>query len=170
MHSFKPFSLAALIILLHVHFYTVAQRQLVVVSGDKVIQRFRVGESFRSKWIGDRVEHWGLIQEINEFGLITSQDTIQTKDIRKVLVRGTPFIKKTGITLIKVGLLFFVADQFNSAVIQHNPAVDKSVLTISAAMVGTGLPMLFFKRRWKKIGKNYRLKSIDQDSRLYDPD
>ena len=143
------------------------QRQLIVVSGDKVIQRYKVGDSFRSKWRDDKIEHWGLILRLNEFEIVTSQDTIRTKTIRKVLVKGAPFVKKVGLNMIKIGTFYFLIDQFNSAVIQHNPSIDDSVWKTSAILVGAGLPMLLFKKKWKKIGKNYRLKSVGPDSRLY---
>jgi len=154
-------------LLLCLNYTALGQRQLLVVRGDKVIQRFKVGDSFRSKWFDSKIEHWGLITDINEFEIITSQDTIPTKEIRKVLVKGPPLAKKIGINLVKIGAFYFLIDQFNSAVIQHNPSIDDSVWKTSAVLVGAGLPLLLFKRNWKRVGRSYRLKSVGPDSRLY---
>jgi hypothetical protein len=158
--------LIALVVLTAQH--TDAQRQLILVSGRKVIHRFIEGETLRTKWKYDKEEHWGFIVEINEFSVITSQDTIVISDIKKILLPGKPFINKIGKTLIALGATYLIIDQFNWVVIQgQDPSLDDSVWKPATLLIGAGVPMLFFKKKWGRIKRGIHLISIDKNSKLY---
>jgi hypothetical protein len=149
----------------------VAQRQLVLLSGDHVVFRFRRGDNFHSKLDGQKQEHWGFLVEINEFNMITSQDTIDFRKIDKVLVPGKPMTKRLGRKLVTAGVGLFVIDQLNITLIQHNkPNLDSKVWKTSALIASAGVPMLFFKKNWKKIGRGSKLISVGRDSRYYLPE
>jgi hypothetical protein len=150
---------------------SVAQRQLVLVSGDKVVYRFTKGDNFKSKLKSEKTEHWGFLVEISEFSIITSQDTIELKKIRKVLLPGRPLPHKIGVTLVKVGVGLFVIDQVNQTLIQHNDFnIDTGIAKTSIALAGAGLPLLLFKKNWKKLEGGMRLMSVGRDSRFYLPE
>jgi hypothetical protein len=138
------------------------------MKGDRLIERFRVGDNMHTKLNGHKLEHWGFILEINEFSIITSQDTIELKQIRKVLAGGRPLINGIGKTLILVGTAYFVIDQFNEVVVVKNdPSMDPQVWKPSAVLVGAGLPLLLFKKNWKRVPGKFKLISVGRDSRLY---
>lgn len=145
-----------------------AQRQLVLLSGGVPVHHFKEGDAFRSLWFGANVEHWGFVVEIHENYLITSQDTIQFKKIKKVLLPGKPKIQRAGQLLVLIGTAFFVIDQFNYSIVQGNdPTLDSDVWKPAAAITLTGIPMLFFNKKWRKISKGVKLMSVDNTSRFY---
>ena len=160
-----------IIIIVSIHFHIEAQRQLVLVSRRNIINRFMEGETFRTKWRDDKKEHWGFIVEINEFAIVTSQDTINLNDIKQVLLPGKPLINKIGKTLITIGVVYLFIDQFNWVVVQgHDPSMDDSVWKPASILVGAGIPLLFFNKKWIRIKRGVHLVSVDKDSRLYSPD
>ncbi len=145
-----------------------SQRQLILLSGDKVVFRFKEGNNFHSRLAGQKQEYWGFLVEINEFSVITSQDTIQLKEIRKVLLPGKTFVHKMGKTLVTVGVGLFVMDQFNNSVILKNkPSLEAKIWMPSVIMVAAGLPLLLVNKNWKKVGRGVRLISVGRDSRFY---
>jgi hypothetical protein len=150
-------------------FDMLAQRQLILLSGDKVVHRYRVGDTFYSKLKGDAKEHWGFLVELDEFGFITSQDTIAIKDVKRVLKPGKPLVNKLGKTLMIVGVGYLAIDQFNYVVVQGNspPRVSKEVWKPSAILFSMGLPLVFKTRDWRKMGGGMRLISVDRTSRFY---
>jgi hypothetical protein len=146
----------------------VAQHQLVVLSGENVVARFRVGDNFRSQWVGEKTEHWGYLVEINKFSMITSQDTIALNKIGKVLLPGERRTHQLGKKLVQAGVGLFIIDQFNITVIQQgSPDLNGAVWKASAAITAAGVTMLFFKKNWKKISGRVRLVSVGRDSRYF---
>jgi hypothetical protein len=147
------------------------QRQVILMAGDEVVHRFKKGDSFRIKLVGDKTEHWGFLVEINEFSVITSQDTIDLREIRKVLLPGKPLAHKIGVTLITVGVGLFVIDQLNYTLVQGNdPNIDSGIAKASITLVATGLPLLLIRKNWAKTKGGLKLISVDRDSRFYLPD
>ena len=145
-----------------------AQHQLVLLNGNSIDHYFMPGETFRTKLRNEKLEHWGFIVEVSEFQVITSQDTIDISRIRKVLLPGRPLINKIGKTLITIGAAYMFIDQFNWVVIQkQNPSVDENVWKPSVALVGAGIPLLFFKKKWSKIKRGTHLISVDRKSKFY---
>ena len=148
-----------------------AQRQIVLVSGNEVVHRFKVGDKFHTKLEGDKPEHWGFLVQIDEFSVITSQDTIDLRDIKKCLLPGRPIINRLGKKLVTAGIGLFVIDQFNQTVIQNNDmSIDSGVAKASIGLTAVGLPMLFIKKQWAKPGRGMKLISVGRDSRFYLPD
>jgi hypothetical protein len=63
---------------------------------------------------------------------------------------------------------YLLIDQFNWVVVQGNdPSMDDKVWKPAALLVGTGLPMLCFRKKWGKIKRGTRLISVDGNSRFY---
>ena len=148
---------------------SLAQRQLVLLRGDQVLHRFRVGDKLRTKLHTDGQEHWGFLVEIDEFYFITSQDTIPIKQIKKILKPGNPPVKTVGRTLMIAGVGYLVIDQINYVLVRGNspPRVDKKVWNPAAILTGMGLPLFLKSRDWRKVGGNARLISVDNSSRFY---
>jgi hypothetical protein len=148
-----------------------AQRQVILLAGDEVVHRFKKGDTFRSILKGNKTEHWGFLVEINEFSVITSRDTIDLREIKKILLPGKPLAHRIGSTLVKVGVGLFVIDQLNYTLIQGNdPGIDSGIAKTSIALVASGLPLLLFKKNWAKPKGGLKLISLGRDSRFYEPD
>lgn len=151
-------------------FVAEAQRQLVLVSGDEVVYRFVKGDTFRSKWKTGKTEHWGFLVEIDEFSVITSQDTIPLRRINKVLLSGRPLAYRIGKKLVTIGIGLFVIDQFNQTIIQDRDlSIDSGIAKTSIVLTAAGLPLMFFRKNWKKLHGTMRLMSVGRDSRFYLP-
>jgi hypothetical protein len=147
------------------------QRQVILMSGDEVVHRFRKGDPFRVKLVDDKTEYWGYLVEINEFSVITSRDTIGLRGIKKVLLPGKPRIHGLGIKLITAGVGLFIIDQLNYGVLQGNdPNIDSGVAIASIAIVAAALPMALTKKNWAKPKGRLRLISVGRDSRFYEFD
>jgi len=144
-----------------------AQRQLVLLKRDEVLFRFRESDIFHSKLIDQKRECRGFLVEINQFSIITSQDTIELKKINKVLLPGKPWTYKLGSKMVTAGVGLFIIDQINNVVVQGNdPELNEGVVKASVLITAAGVPLLFFKKRWKKIGR-VKLISVGTDSRFY---
>jgi hypothetical protein len=147
------------------------QRQVVLMAGDDVVHRFKKGDTFRTVLKGDKAEQWGFLVEIDEFSVITSQDTVDIQKIKKVLLPGKPKIHRFGKKLVTAGIGLFIIDQLNYAVIQGNdPSIDSGVTKASIALVTIGVPMVFIKKNWAKPKGRLKLISVGRDSRFYEPD
>lgn len=151
--------------------YGHAQRQLILMGGDELVHRFKKGDTFRTILKGDKTEHWGFLVEINEFSVLTSRDTIDLREIKKVLLPGKPLAHKIGSTLVTVGVGLFVIDQVNYTIVQGNDlSIDSGIAKASITLVATGLPLLFIKKKWAKPKGGLKLISVGRDSRFYEFD
>jgi hypothetical protein len=167
-YSLKSIQTIALVVMTCMAEPCFAQRQLVLLSKGVPAHHFKEGDTFRSRWAGDNMEYWGFLVEIHEDYLITSQDTIPIRKIRKVLLPGKNKIYRAGQLLVLIGTAFFVIDQFNTTIVQQNdPSLDPDVWKPAAVITLAGVPMLFFKKKWRKIGRGLKLISVDNTSRFY---
>lgn len=150
-------------------FDSFAQRQLILLNGDHVAHRFKVGDKLYTKLQNESKERWGFLVEIDEFSVITSQDTIPIKQIRKVLKPGPPVVKGVGRTLMIAGVGYLVIDQVNYVLVRGNspPRVEKRVWKPAAILTGLGLPLFLKSRDWRRVSGNARLISVDNGSKFY---
>jgi hypothetical protein len=66
---------------------------------------------------------------------------------------------------------YFVLDQVNETVVQHNDAnIDKNVARASIIMTAVGLPMMLLHKKSQRIGGRYRVLTVDKGSAFYHPD
>lgn len=146
------------------------QRQLVMVNNRGLVARYNRGDRFVCKTTLRKEEHWGYILAINEFNIITTRDTIPLSKIQKIKLPGRPALHKIGATLVTVGALYLAIDLVNAGLVQKtNPLLDRKVARNAAIISGTGAPLLLFKKKWAKMDRGVKIKSVGRESNLYKP-
>ena len=159
--------LAGLLLLLS--FTASAQKQLVLLQRGQPVQRFTEGEYIHFVMKdGSRKE--GVIIELFEFSVITSNDTVPYNKVHKV---GIPKDERRGLSK-KFGFLFLVSgiaylgiDLFNSATGYNTPGVDPQVVRVSATLIVVGSLLFFIRAKYRRVNQGVFLRTIDYKSPFY---
>lgn len=70
--------------------------------------------------------------------------------------------------MVTMGAVYMFIDQFNWVVIQgQHPSMDDNVWKPATLLVGAGIPMLFFKKKWGKIKRGTHLIAANRKSKFY---
>ncbi|MBS1487454.1 MAG: hypothetical protein JST43_07670 [Bacteroidetes bacterium] len=148
----------------------VAQKQLVLFKNGNIKARFAEGQYIRMVLKKNHRYAEGHIVELNDFSMITSNDTIQFKDILKIDVsrqRGKSFVNTLGSFSLGVGLLYIGLDRANNLIGYNNTQLSSSVWVPSAILTGAGAVMMLIHPRYAHVnGINY-LQTIDYKSPFY---
>ena len=160
----------AMFLVLNVCYYsTQAQKQLVFFKHGAVAYRFMEGSDFKCV-LKNHQRKEGFIVELDDFSMITSNDTITFQSISRIYGEGIRTINvTTGIGgLLFIGGLGYVAvDQLNAA-LGYTPAgfdqTDRNALIIA----GIGALILFVKPRSQRVDRgNMMIRTIDYKSPYY---
>ena len=146
------------------------QRQLVVLKGDRVVQRIHANTFFDVRTKEDRSIYRGFLVEADEFSFITSRDTFSIREVEAISTgKRRTFWSVVGSLMTTGGAGYFLIDQFNRYVVYGGrPAQDPVVWKAAGVLIGIGFPLSKVKRRWDKPGRgNVRLMSVDFSSRFY---
>ncbi len=165
---FGPHYFFALILLTTFFGRVHAQKQLVFLSKGNVVARYMEGSYFKCV-LKDHQHKEGVIVELNEFSMITSQDTIEFRSIAKMDIkedRKTNVRSGIGGLLFIGGLGFIAVDQINGAFGYSPQGWDKSDQT-ALIIAGLGAAMLFIKPRYKKLRPGTVIRSVDYRSPYY---
>jgi small nuclear ribonucleoprotein (snRNP)-like protein len=161
------FSLAFMLVLVAGN--SLAQKQLVLIKKGTTIAQYAEGQYIRLKLKnGKRTE--GHILELDPFSMITSSDTIQFSDIRKVDIRKQrKFNVSSGIggLLFLGGILYISLDRLNSSIGKGPPELDSSVLNTSVIMTTVGAALIFIKPRYIRVNYKVNLRTVDYNSNFY---
>jgi len=149
---------------------TFAQKQLVVLKNVRVQAAFKEGEYLRMVLKKKHRHAEGHIIELYDFFMITSNDTIQFKDILKINIkkhRG-PVRWKNGVggLLFLGGLLYLTIDQLNVAIGINSSASPEEVY-IPLAVSGVGAAMVFIRPKYKRLNGIQYLQTVDYRSPFY---
>jgi hypothetical protein len=158
------------IFLLFGSFQMLAQRQLVVIKNDRVVQRIHEGQTFQYQTKNSKKVFKQFLVESDAFNFVTNLDSLKINDIYKISVgRRNTFFSLFGQAMITAGVGYIFLDEINRLIILHESgAPDHQVAKQSACIVGIGIPLRFMKKRWDKPGfKNVQMRSIDYKSRFY---
>ncbi len=165
---FGPHYFFALILLTTFFGRVHAQKQLVFLSKGNVVARYMEGSYFKCV-LKDHQHKEGVIVELNEFSMITSQDTIEFRSIAKMDIkedRKTNVRSGIGGLLFIGGLGYIAVDQINGAFGYSPQGWDKSDQT-ALIIAGLGAAMLFIKPRYKKLRPGTVIRSVDYRSPYY---
>lgn len=137
-----------------------------------IVARFGEGQYIRLILKKNHRHTEGHIIELYDFSMITSNDTIQFKDILKVDVhkqRGAGYTKIVGGALLIGGLGYLALDRLNYSVNNiGSQDIDPSVIKASSIAAGAGLVFLMIKPpRYQHVGAGYFLHTIDYNSPFY---
>lgn len=111
----------------------------------------------------------GVIVELNEFSMITSQDTIEFRSIAKMDIKENRKInvrRGIGGLLFIGGLGFIAVDQINGAFGYSPQGWDNSDQT-ALIIAGLGAAKLFIKPRYKKLRPGTVIRTVDYRSPYY---
>ena len=147
------------------------QNQLILLKGDELVFRFRVGDSFVVKRKGSKAVDRSFIVSINDSTVITGLDTIPIHLIDKVYKTRMMFYNVVGATMMIGGIGYFVIDQFNIVVVNgDDPNIDQGVAISSASLLAGGVVLYYIRKKSQRIHGRWRLLSVDKDSYFYVPD
>lgn len=146
-----------------------AQKHLAVLKKNKIIAQYAEGQYIRLKLRnGKRSE--GHILELYPFSMITSDDTIEFKNIKKIDIRKQrKFSATSGIggLLFLGGIGYLGLDRLNSAIGKGPPDLDSSVLNTSIILTSLGAALIFIKPRYIHVNYKVHLRTVNYDSNLY---
>lgn len=149
-------------------FAATGQKQLVLLQRGNPVQRFTEGEYIHFI-MKDGSRREGVIVELLEFSVITSNDTVQFNKVHKVGIQREErkgFAKKFGSKILAAGILLFVIDAVNAA-INNSSGVDPGVAKVSAALIVVGSILTFVRPKWRRVNQGTFLRTIDYKSPFY---
>ncbi len=156
-------------LLVFLSFAAGAQKQLVLLQRGNPVQRFTEGE-YIYFIMKDGSRREGMIVELFEFSVITSNDTVQFNKIHKVGIpkdEQTGRWQKWGFRIMAAGILLIAIDLVNGAAGYHSSGVDPGVAKVSAALVATGGLLYFTRPKWRRVNQGTFLRTIDYKSPFY---
>ncbi len=163
--------LVALLVLFALPLMSMAQKQLVLLKGEKVLLRLYPGDEIRLKVKGRDTPVKSYVNNLFDGRVMLHRDTIPFSQIERVYFRRPLRINILGGAMVLGGTMLFGIDQLNQSAIQDNEAtLDRGVTTASIALVAVGLPMLLWKKKSQKLNYKYRLLTVREGSAFYQPD
>jgi hypothetical protein len=151
-----------------------AQKQVVVMKKDRVIQRYNQGDFIRYSISKPKNFKYDQIVELTDTTIITRNDTIPYYKVKLIDTQGE---LQSGITLRKIGyfsitagVILPLADLINVELVQDQESsysLDRGVGITSAALITTGAALLLIKKPYLKLQFKNRLMIVRQDSPLY---
>jgi hypothetical protein len=150
-------------------FFSKGQSQLVVLSKEKVVARFSIGDDFIYKRRGSDKYTKAFITDLHEFDVVTFNDTVKFSAIERVSLKGQPR-KKNVLSkfLITAGLAYFVLDQVNNVIVHgQKPDMEPSVWKPALAMVAAGYAIHFIRKGSQEIRYPARLMTVSPGSHFY---
>ena len=145
-----------------------AQKQLVFLHHGTVIARFSEGSNFKCV-LKNRLRKSGFIVELNDFSMITSNDTIRFQSIAKLDSRSqhrTTVNSGLGGLLLLGGLGYLAVDGINKALGYNSggfDTVDRNALIVA----GVGAAILFIKPRYQRLKPGTVIRTVDYKSPYY---
>ncbi|HWA34867.1 MAG TPA: hypothetical protein VG737_12085 [Cyclobacteriaceae bacterium] len=158
----------ALITLLTIALDSHAQKQLVFMRRGAVIARYTEGEEIKCV-LKNKRRTSGFIVELEDFRMITSNDTINFLAISKIDTRKhNPIDVRKGIggLLFLGGIVYLSVDQLNAALGYSKPGFDQADWNAVIA-TGVGAAILFIRPKYKKLKQGTIIRAIDHRSPFY---
>ena len=144
------------------------QKQLVLLSREKVLMRFNPGDEFKISLKGEKKKWDSYINNLFDTAVVVHKTVVPLHKIDKIYFKQSGLINLIGKFLVVGGVGYFVIDQFNTVIVQGDKAsIDEGVATTSAVMVGVGLPMMLIRKKSQRIGGRYRLRVVEEGSPFY---
>jgi hypothetical protein len=148
-----------------------SQKQLVILRNGVVQASFKEGEYIRFVLRNHRHAE-GHIVELYDFYMITSNDTVQLKDILKMDIRNhrgprSWTSRVVGGLLLAGGLVYFGVDQGNVALNINSQNTTPVEWVAPLAAAGVGASLLLIRPRYKRLNGIRFLQTVDYTSPFY---
>ena len=148
-----------------------AQKQLVLLKGEKVLLRLYPGDEIELKLRGNEDRIYSYVNNLFDTALLAHETLIPFSKIERIYFVRNTFMNKIGTALIIGGAGYFLIDQLNTVIVQgEDLSMDENVTRTSAIMVGVGLPLMLIKKKSQRIKAGYHLLTADYDSPFYKHD
>ena len=148
-----------------------AQKQLVVLKDEKVLLRLYPGDEIVFSLKGSRKVRKSYINNLYDTAVVAHRDVVPYHKISRIYFKRKNLLNVVGGLLVIGGAGYFVIDQVNVVLVHGEEAnVDKDVAISSAVMLGVGLPLMLSKKNHVRLGRRYRILTIEKGSGFYMPD
>ena len=148
-----------------------AQKQLVLLKGQKVILRLVPGDDIELTMKGNEDRIYSYVNNLFDTALLAHKTLIPFSKIERIYFVRSNFMNKVGTALIIGGVGYFLIDQLNTVVVQGNdPNFDENVTKTSVAMVAVGIPMMLIKKKSQRMKPGYHLLTVQPGSPFYKRD
>lgn len=148
-----------------------AQRQLVLLKGEKVKLRLYPGDEFVYRLKGSKKIYTSYVNNVMDTAVMVHQDIIPFHKIDRVYFRQSSFANVIGGLLVTGGVGYFLIDFVNVALVQGDKyETDGGVTKGSISLVAVGLPMLLIHKKSQRIKGRFRLLKADKESPFFLPD
>lgn len=145
-----------------------AQRQLVLLKKEKVMLRLNPGDEMIVSLRGEKRKLYSYVNNLSDTAVVLHRTVVPLHKIDRIYFSRSSFMNLVGKFLVVAGVGYFVIDQFNVIVVEGEEAsLNDDVTTVSAALVGVGLPMALIKKKSQRIHGRYRLISVGKNSPFY---
>ncbi|HLZ17523.1 MAG TPA: hypothetical protein VKQ08_10810 [Cyclobacteriaceae bacterium] len=148
-----------------------SQKQLVILKNGHVRASFKEGEYLRFVLKKGHRHAEGHIVELNDFSMITSNDTVKFKDVLKINIKRHRGPARTGNGvggfLFLGGIVYLAVDQLNVASginAQNNTPVQWFA---PVAAIGVGAAMIFIRPKYMRVNGIQYLQTVDYTSPFY---
>jgi len=153
-------------------FQLFSQKQLVVLKNGRVQAAFKEGEYMRFVLKKNHRHAEGHIVELYDFYMITSNDTVQLKDILKVNIKKHRGQRSwsgrvVGSFLLAGGLIYFGVDQGNVALNINQQNTSPGEWITPLAIAGVGATMLAIRPKYLRLNGIRYLQTVDYRSPFY---
>ena len=145
-----------------------AQKQLVFIQHGTVVARFSEGSNFKCV-LKNKTRKSGFIVELNDFSMITSNDTIRFQSIAKLDSRSqhrTTVNSGLGGLLFLGGLGYLAVDQINKALGYASGGFDQADRN-AVIIAGVGAAILFVRPRYQRLKPGTVIRTVDYRSPFY---
>jgi len=148
-----------------------AQKQLVLLKGQKVILRLYPGDEIELKMRGNEDRIYSYVNNLYDTALMAHETLIPYSKIERIYFVRSNLLNKLGTALIIGGVGYFLIDQFNTIIVQgEDPNFDENVTKSAVIMVGVGVPMMMIKKKSQRIKAGYHLLTVEAGSPFYKRD
>lgn len=149
-----------------------AQPQLVLTKGEKVMLRLYPGDEITvSLKTAKKRKIKSYINSLSDSGVLLHTTHVPFQNIERIYYKRSSFQQVIGGLLVTGGVGYFMIDQINVVLVNGEKAnLDERVTIPSLVMVGTGLPLLLLRKKYQTIGRRYRLRMVEKGSAFYKPD
>jgi hypothetical protein len=148
-----------------------AQKQLILLKGQKVILRLYPGDEIELKMRGNEDRIYSYVNNLYDTALVAHETLIPYSKIERIYFTRPNFMNKIGSALIIGGVGYFLIDQLNTVIVQgEDLALDENVTKTSVIMVGVGLPMMLIKKKSQRMKAGYHLLTVEAGSPFYKRD
>ena len=147
---------------------SLAQKQMIVIRNGIAVARFTEGGKFKCV-LKDHQKKEGIIVELNEHSMITTNDTILFQSIagfdRKNYFR-VNIMRDVGGLLFYGGLIYLAADILYGVFQGEKIEFDQSDRTALVA-ASLGAVILFVKSPYRHVGRKMVIRTVDHTSPYY---